>query len=258
LRDLTEYLNSTDYLVAFLGDSLRRAHTLLQDLSGALDHDEIEQLRARADELDAKRQDVQRRRGAAQRLVAFDWRASFAELDEKLAPTIRERSRAVSAQTERDLDQVIERWFGNDASFDTLVEDELVPRLARYQDELASFVHKTLEDEVQPGTAGLLLPTDISSDLYAAGLDMTQVGQSSLAALDRAALQAKVPRPLVVDQVPIKRKLVDWLLFRSVATVRKRLFGDLMTPSARIPVEQKHARLGPEAKEAMRRELDLF
>jgi energy-coupling factor transporter ATP-binding protein EcfA2 len=258
LRDLTEYLNSTDYLVAFLGDSLRRAHTLLQELSGALDHDEIEKLRARADELDAKRQDVQRRRGAAQRLVAFDWRASFAELDEKLAPTIRERSRAVSAQTERDLDQVIERWFGTDSSFDTLVEDELVPRLARYQEELASFVHQTLEDEVQPGTAGLLLPTDVASDLYAAGLDMTQVGQSSLAALDRAASQAKIPRPLVIDQVPVKRTLVDWLLFRSVATVRKKLFGDLMTPSARIPVEQKHARLGAEAKEAMRRELDLF
>jgi hypothetical protein len=258
LRDLTEYLNSTDYLVAFLGDSLRRAGTLLEELGGALDHDEVEALRGRADELDAKRQDVQRRRAAAQRLAAFDWRASFAELDEKLAPTIREKARAVSAQTERDLDQVIERWFGTDASFDTLVEDDLAPRLARYQEELAGFVQSTLEEEVQPGTAGLLLPTDVAADLYAAGLDLQQVGASSLAALDRSALHAKVPRPLTVDQVPVKRTLLDWLLFRSVAKVRRGLFGDVTTPSARIPVEQKQARLGAEAKEAMRRELDVF
>jgi len=258
LRDLTEYLNSTDYLVAFLGDSLRRAHTLLGDLSRVLDHSEVEQLRGRADELDAKRQDVQRRRGAAQRLVAYDWRASFAELDEKLAPSIRDKARAVSSQTERDLDQVLERWFGSDASFETLVEDDLVPRLARYQEDLASFVEATLEEEVRPGTAGLLLPTDVSADLYSAGLDMSKVGEHSLSSLDRGGLHSKIQRPLSIEQVPVRRTLVDWLFFRSLDKVRRNLFGDAMTPSARVSVEQKHARLGTEAKEAMRRELDLF
>ena len=56
----------------------------------------------------------------------------------------------------------------------------------------------------------------------------------------------------------MKRSVIDWLLFRSQAKCRERLFGDAANPAARIPVDRKTRRLGEDARRAIRRELDLF
>ncbi|MEM9382875.1 MAG: dynamin family protein [Planctomycetota bacterium] len=258
LGDLTEYLNSTDYLVAFLGDSLRRATRLIGDLRAVAEHESVDALRATADALDADRQDLQRRRHAVHRLEAFDWRAAFAELDEKLAPAIRERARAASASTEMELDRLVDRWFDSDASFESLVKDDLMPRLARYESELAGFVAEVLESEVRPGTAGLLLPTDVSSDLFAVGLDLRELGAQSLEAMERGAALGHVTAPLTVERVPVRKSILDWLLLRTRASCRRRLFGDAAHPAARIPVDRKASRLGDDARQAIRRELDLY
>ncbi|MGD2016865.1 MAG: GTPase domain-containing protein [Planctomycetota bacterium] len=258
LEDLTEYLNSTDYLVAFLGDSLRRAGGLLEDLEGICDHDSIAALRAHADALDAQRQEQQRRRHAVHRLGAFDWRVAFRELDEKLAPAIRDRARSASKETEQELDRLVDQWFLSDASFESLINDDLVPRLARYEAELAGFVAETLEDEVQPGTAGLLLPSEIGADLHAAEIDLAQLGLESLGAMSKDAALGHVTAPIAVERIPVRRSLIDWVLFRSQATCRRRLFGEPSNPAARISIDRKTRRLGEDARRAIRRELDLF
>ncbi|MEM6671445.1 MAG: GTPase domain-containing protein [Planctomycetota bacterium] len=258
LEDLTEYLNSTDYLVAFLGDSLRRAEALLGDLDAIGEMESIAGLRAHADALDAERQELQRRRHAVHRLEAFEWRAAFEELEDKLAPAIRERARAASANTERELDRLVDDWFTSDASFESLVNDDLIPRLARYEEELTGFVAETLEDEVKPGTAGLLLPGDVGADLFAAGMDLRELGNESLGSMDRAAALGHVSTPLTTERVPVRKRLMDWLFLRSRATCRRRLFGESTNPAARIPVDKKKKRLGDEARQAIRRELDLF
>jgi len=258
LGDLTEYLNSTDYLVSFLGDSLRRARTLLTDVSDVLEHPSVEELRTRADELDNARQDAQRRRHAVQRLTDFGWRVAFQELDEKLAPSIRSRSKRVAEETERKLDSLLDTWFETDASLQNLVSDELLPSLRTYQDELSRFVREALDDEVRAGTAGILLPADVTADLYAAEVDLTEVGQDSLARVHRSSLARDVPAPLHSSQVPVKRRFWDLLLFRSRDKVRERLLGSPNSPSLRLTPEVKAKRLGDEGREAIRRELDLY
>ncbi len=258
LSDLTEYLNSTDYLVAFLGDSLRRADTLLSDTLEALDHPAVGELRTHADELDRRRQDLQRRRTAAMRLAGYDWRAAFGELDEKLATAIRDRAREAGGETEKQLDAVLDRWFGSDASLQSLVHDELIPHLKTYQEELASFVRKSLEDEVHAGTGGILLSTDVSADLYTAGIDLSEVGRESLERINPSLLRRDIAVPLHSSQVPVRRSLWDWLLFRPARRVRDRLFGSASNPSLRIPVEVKRRRLGEEARDRIRRELDQY
>lgn len=258
LEDLTEYLNSTDYLVAFLGDSLRRASGLLEDLEEACEDPSIAALRDHADALDAQRQEQQRRRHAIHRLGAFDWRSAFRELDEKLAPSIRERAQSSSQETEKELDRLVDQWFLSDASFESLINDDLVPRLTRFETELTGFVAETLEDEVLPGTAGLLLPSNIGADLHSAEIDLGELGLESLGAMSKDAALGHVTAPVAVERVPVKRSVIDWLLFRSQAKCRERLFGDAANPAARIPVDRKTRRLGEDARRAIRRELDLF
>ncbi len=258
LKDLTEYLNSTDYLVSFLGDSLRRSRTLLDETEQLLDHKQIGALRREAEELDTARQDTQRRRQAVQRLLDHPWRQAFLDLDEKLAPTVRDRARRAAEDTERAIDQTIDRWFGSDASLQTLVDDELVPALRRHQQALVEFVQSTLGEEVTAGTAGILLPTDVSADLYAAGVDLNVIGSQCLSSLEGETATRPIARPIGAGQIPVRRRLLDWVFFRSTGRLRTKLFGDIENPSLRIPIEVKDRRIGKEGRDALRRELDLY
>jgi energy-coupling factor transporter ATP-binding protein EcfA2 len=258
LRDLTEYLNSTDYLVAFLGDSLKRAGTLLDDTTAILEHPQVETLRKQTDELDNARQDAQRRRHAVKRLLDHEWRVAFDELDQRLAPAIREKARRASEETERALDAVLDRWFGSEESLQTLVGERLVPALREYQEQLNGYVQGTLDDEVLAGTAGILLPTDVAADLYAAGVDLNLIGKQCLARIDKQTLLRSISTPLTTGQIPIRRSLLDWLFLRGPAKVRARLFGAPEAPSLRVPIDVKNSRIGREGKEAIRRELDLY
>ena len=62
--------------------------------------------------------------------------------------------------------------------------------------------------------------------------------------------------PLSSEDVPVKKRLLDWLLLRRRASIQRRLFGPPERPAQRISAQDKAARLGEEAKLEMRRALD--
>ena len=258
LADLTGYLNSTDYLVAFLGDSLRRANSLMCDTLRLLDHNSVTELRTRVEELDNNLQDAQRRRHAAQRLLQYDWRAAFSGLESKLAPAIRVRTEEICAETERRLDRAVDAWFSNDSSLQALVDEQLLPTLRSFQVEVGKFIRKALDEEVLSGSAGILLPSDISADMYAAEVDLSAIGQDALARISDTIQHRDIPSPLHSSMLPVRRTIWDWLLFRSLAKIRGRLLGEANHPTHRIPVEIKARRLGNEARDTIRRALDTF
>ncbi|HIG86092.1 MAG TPA: hypothetical protein EYQ25_03530 [Planctomycetes bacterium] len=257
-RDLTDYLNSTEYLVAFLGDSLRRAQALLDEAAQLLKHPEVGELEVSVAQLDEERQGITHQRQAVQRLDAQDWKVVFGELSQRLAPNIREQARMASAETERNLDAILARWFATPASFQALIEDDLVPALDRYQAELAGHVRTILGEEVASGTAGVLLTTDIAKDLYTAGIDVNAIGREVIALLTDTSTRRPIDLPLTTSQIPVKRGFFDWILLRPMERVRRNLFGQPSSPVLRIPVDVKQKRLGPDARAALVRQIDVF
>ncbi len=258
LQDLTDYLNSTDYLVAFLGDSLRRANSLLGETADLCSHPSISRLRSSVSELGREREDALRRHAAAARLADIDWTPIFGELFEKLSTTVREPARRVGERTTMKLDEAIDKWFLTDAALQTLVEDELTSVFLAYQQEIATLVRGELGDRVEAGRAALRVHSDTTADLEASGLDLSTIGRAALGSLDGDVLVQTVHPPLESEHVPVKKSLLDWILFRSTSLVQRRLLGPPEHPSLRIPVALKARRLGPTARDAIRRALDRY
>ncbi len=258
LQDLTDYLNSTDYLVAFLGDSLRRANTLLADTADLCSHPSIARLRTNVDELIRSREDALHRLAAAERLASIGWRPVFGELYEKLSATVREPARKLGERTTAKLDDAIDKWFQTDASLQTLVEDELTAVLLGYQGDIARLVRGELGDRIEAGRAGLRVNPETVSDLEALGLDLSRDGREALASLDTDSLVQAVHSPLESEQVPVKKSFLDWILFRGATTVQRRLLGPPDHPSLRIASAIKARRLGQAAREAIRQALDRY
>ena len=157
-RDLSDYLNSTEYLVAFLGDSLRRAQTLLDEAGRLLGHPEVSKLENMVEDLEARRQDVNRRRQAIERLDSTDWAVVFGELTERLAP--------IAHFLRRTRDRA---RFSMAADLETLAADLDVTGLSAWG-RLYDQVSGTLEFDLEvPGKPAERLPVSRARSLLGNG-----------------------------------------------------------------------------------------
>jgi hypothetical protein len=86
------------------------------------------------------------------------------------------------------------------------------------------------------------------NDLHAIGFDLGQVAQDAASALDGAEAGEPYRMAIKEEHVPVKKTVGDWLLFRGIATVRRRLFGEKLEQT--IAPELKQKRLPENAREA--------
>jgi energy-coupling factor transporter ATP-binding protein EcfA2 len=77
LGDLTEYLNSSDYTVEFIRDSLRQGHTLCAEARNIFEGDEISRVHKDQTELERQLRAFDDRIATVDRLLHADWDAAF-------------------------------------------------------------------------------------------------------------------------------------------------------------------------------------
>ena len=259
IGDLTEYLNSTEYLVAFLSDSLRRASSLLSETRSLLSHRSLGELRGRVRGLERDLELANTRLESLDRLRAFDWQAAFEELKKDLEALTREWAREVEETTAAKLKATLSEWFKNDDSLQELVVKGLKARLSAHKRKLGERLYDALSERVSRGAAGIALSGGIEDDLRTAEIQLDHLGLQSLAPLNDRVLSAGVKAPFSLDDVPVKKALFwDWLTMKSRAQVRRRLFGPAERPSLTVSAAVKSKRLGVATSEAMQDLISVY
>jgi len=254
--DLSSYLESPDYVQAFFGDSLRRATHLLDECRNVGRHPELEVVRRKLADSEQQLQVLREGVGAFERVESHDWEARAASLQEGIAPVLAKQAEAAAESLAREQDTVLRRWFRNDASLRELLKEEYVPKLVAYQEELTNNASKELSERVVQGHAGFALPADLVADLQTVGIPLSDIGRELHLRTDRAALIRVPPTPLRGEDLPVRRRLSDWLLLRRGPALPERVFGPREDPSRAIPAREKAARLGGKAEQELRRRLD--
>lgn len=255
MSDLTDYLNSTDYLIAFLGDSLTCAQSLLAETESTCQHRAVKALGGELEQLETAQGRAQAKVEALKRLAAFDWHDALAGLKEVLLGVGRAECEAQAERSAHEVSIALDRWFQTDASFQALLDTSIQPLLSAAQRSLAESVQRALAAEVAKESSAVRLPQSLAKDLVTAELSLADFGRAGLAAVDPLAGIAPGGAPLSIDDIPVRRSILDFLLLRSKARVRRRLFGPSDRPSLRIPRETKVRRLGPPARTVMARRL---
>ena len=254
--DLTEFLNSTEYLVAFLGDSLRQGNAFMAEVRELCNRPAIDDLRVRVEELEG-RQEVERKRlRSLERMVNFQWKDAFDSLQRDLGAESYSHAGEVAGATIDRLHETVADWFRDDSSVQALIAERLIPTLAEHRDHMATHLQSALAERVGQGQAGILVPSEIGEDLRDTGILLSDFGQEAVDTVRIDSRDPAVTSPLDVDSVPVKRRFVDWLLFRGTATVRQRLFGPSSRPTNRIPRALKAKLVGEAGRAAMLASLD--
>jgi hypothetical protein len=123
----------------------------------------------------------------------------------------------------------LDRWYRGNGSVKVLEQDNWNHSLVEGARALAIETRARL-GRLLGTTLGGAEPTAATmNDLHAIGFNLREVSQAALPALDEREPAEPYMMKLGADDVPAKKSLADWLLFRSGATVRRRLFGEDMT-----------------------------
>ena len=258
MGDLSDYLNSTDYLVSFLGDSLRRALTLLSEATASSEHKTVRKIEGRLSQLEDDRESCQEKLEALERLAAYDWGKALSTLKQELDGVGSREAEAVRDSSVQVVAEKLDSWFNGDASLKSLVETDLLPWIESSQRQLALAVHKRLTEEVASGASGISLPHEVARDLFTIELQFGEFGRGGLDSVDPVAGVSSHASPITASTIPVRKTLWDWLLFRSQAKCQERLFGTGEAGKQRIPRELKAKRLGEAGRLHMQTKLAAF
>jgi hypothetical protein len=254
LGDLSDHLNGSGHLARFLGDSLRQANVVLDDLESLGARSPLGDLDARIAALETERGRGAALVAAVQRLEDYNWEEALGGLHDEVLRVCRERSMPIRTRTLEQLEAVLAGWFERDSSFASLAGDESRPALLACRDSLIELARDVSRSILTSDAGGAGVRREVSEDCGRLDLPLLDTCR---AALDRVPAGAARPPALEIspDVLPVRRTLVDWLLFRSQAKVRRRLLGEDDAPTRTIPPRVKQKRLAPgrvELAEALR------
>src|SRR5690606_28859701 len=252
LEDLTDFLNSNEYLKAFLQDSLRRSRTLIGEMKNAVEDDTVKKLSREVELLRQSCDDARSKVEKLNRLRQIQWRDHVQGLVPWLLERVGRLSTHVKAETHDPIARAIEEWFQSTDSLHELLDRNLLPTFVAAHSRLTEDAEEALKRRVSEDVSGLTATEDLLADLQAVGLDMRETAAAALDGL-KANATVESPAPILSsEQIPVRRSVGDWLLMRSGAAVRRRLFGPAERPDAEIEVELKDTRLGEPARDAIR------
>ncbi|MCU0867553.1 MAG: dynamin family protein [Planctomycetes bacterium] len=243
-KDLSEYLASSDYLAAFLRDSLQRAQALLGETLQHTRAHEVQRLLHNLQEVDEQIGWLSAEQKRVQLALQYDWSAAFARGQRDVDAEVERFARDSGAKLLRTLGASIDTWFLSSHSLDWLVTGQWTPLVRDYRAEVLEAGRRTFEQVLGQTEGGLDLPDGVPELVRRAGIDVRQLKVQALSTLGPVGWPASTSVPVDVNAIPIKKGMLDRVSFRSLDKVRERLFGPASKPDVKIPGKDKAARLG--------------
>jgi GTPase SAR1 family protein len=257
MRDLSEYLNSTEYLVAFLSDSLRQAWNLLGELKAVHESAPVRKLSDEIAGLETQKAGFDAREKAILTLAKTTWDGFYAKLGEDLSSIGGGRIEKLREQTADQIAGGLDHWFEADGSFTSLVDDDMRPLLQGTRDDLARTVGGVLGTVATTEFAGGHPTPDVKAALKTLGLSLGNLGTRCMKTLDPVEGLAEARLRVSTAMVPVKRSLLDFLLLRRHHTMQKRLFGPSDAPSRPVSRHNKSKKLGEAGRAALQHAFEV-
>ena len=253
LGDLTEYLNSSEYIVEFMADSLRQAGSIVSEVRERIHAPETIDFREGITELKEHADRAERQLNEVNALRDNQWDGPLEELSREIHQQVTEHAGAVLPELKTGLHREIDEWNGSDESMRDLVEGRLRPRLSEKLAESRQRAVQLFDGACATRNSGLRLSAEVVGRIHGLGLSFNDIYpefQSTVA--ERFGAEPEPPDATgIQDALPLRKRFVDWILFRTEKRVRRLLMGDANPSEKPIPASVKAKRMGEEGINAL-------
>lgn len=241
-RDLTDYLNSTEYTHEFIGDSLRQAATLCAEVQATTGGPEIGLIRSQQERRVSHMHELDAQIAAADRLSEIDWAAALAPLVADNQRGADEAIRTKAAQVREEMRRALNAWYSDGESLASLISQQWNRILIDAGRTLGTQSATRIRELSNRAHAGLQPSDAVLADMRTLGFAPASCGTRALALLPAEDNFTSYTTAVQYSSIPVRRRFIDWVLFRSRAKVRRRLFGQ--DGSRPITFAEKSKRFG--------------
>ena len=250
--DLTEYLNSNEYFLAFMRDSLRQGATICRETRGHCGPESLEIFARNQESLASEVAVTEGKLAAVEKFNAIDHGKAFQlrreECEAKGSKVVESFDRTLPNAVE----EAVSRWSESDDSLQALFQNYCAPLVqelaARVDEDSARYVQGLVG--TQSGGADFSL--EALEAIETLGISLPDVGKSAGAGSRDTQRRDLGGFDIQIDSIPVKRSFIDWLLFRKQEVVRRKLLGEDGDLTQSISASAKRRRLGEEGFEAIR------
>ena len=226
LSDLTEYLNSTEYLAEFERDSLRQGRTLGDEVAGHCGPAKILEFTRYDEALEKEQGLLNERQQAARVLTNEDIQTAFASLVKDNEDQAKQLQNKVIANLRKSVRDGLDGWFGSDESLRDLQERYWKPALKDASARIAKETVDRIQGYIDRIHGGASLSPEAVSAVTKLELTLDELAGGADLPIDEATLAPVEGVKVFGESIAVKKTFLDWILFRNKATVRLKLFGD--------------------------------
>ena len=227
LEDLTDYLNSSEYIVEFMGDSLRQANSILHEVKERAGAPEVAKFRAGIETLKKKADTTGQQLKTLDQLSRHEWSEALEQLAGEIRKQVAEHSGSVLPELEKALQSEVKAWAESDESMQDLVEDRVRTKIKDVCQRARARAIEIFDRNCRDRNGGVQVNEDVSRQLKALELSFDDI-YADFQPTVRKQLESAAELPdasILQDKLPLRRRFIDWLFFRSEARVRRCVLG---------------------------------
>lgn len=250
LEDLTEYLNSSDYLLDLMNDSFRQGDDLRREMARHCSDDSVVRFREQQRRLQAEAEEVDEQLLAVKKLARFDWERAFEEAHADARQEASQFAEEIREELQKSLDSGIDNWFETEDCLADLVGKTWQRRMEELQKQIGEKTAALVRNTLDTRSGGARPAPEFVVALDRVRISLHDVYQQSIQSFSVSATPAgECAIQLDAESIPVHRTFWDRILFRSQAKVRRRLLG--ANGANALAPQKKRKRLLPEGKAAL-------
>ncbi|MGK0185685.1 MAG: GTPase SAR1 family protein [Verrucomicrobiales bacterium] len=251
-QDLTEYLNSNEYFLGFMRDSLRQGGTLCDELQKHSSPESLDEFSSTSSELEQQALAAEAKIQAALEYEQTDNTHVFQREQQECETKARQVAESLRGETASKLERMVERWSESGDSLRCLLDNYCGPILNEFASHVNAETVSQVKTLVDTPLCGAKFSIETVAAIDSLAISLPELGQS-IGAKQAASSNSEEGRlSIEVNAIPVRKSLVDWILFRNQEAVRQRVLGTVGDLDQQIPPDVKSKRLGEEGLRTIR------
>ena len=251
LSELTEYLNSSDYLFELMNDSFRQGDSLREEMVRNCEADSIQDFVGQQRRLRNDVAEIDEQLKATKSLSDFNWDKAFEGTHADVEQEATRFAKEVKEDLSKSLRAGIDNWFETPDCLGDLVGKTWQGRIEELQKQIVEKVAGSVKNVVDSSSGGAHPTPEMVIALDRVRLSLRDVYNDSITALNELPKLSECDIDIDVDDIPVSRTFWDRIFFQSQSKVRRRLFGANSELKNEVPPGKKRKRLMPDGKKAL-------
>lgn len=256
--ELTKYLNSNEYFLEFMGDSLKQGQNFCREIRNLISPGSMTEFESYIQEINKDLGNQKTKRLAADEMLNADKDGVFLSVQRRRPEIVEGLVEHFQTELLEVLLDELDQWFASNDSLSDLGAKRWSPVLNDFSFKIAKETFRRSRKVLETPMAGADFSEEAVKLLATLEFMPSEIGKMVLSDIEGNLDVPQCSVTIEDHRIPVKKSIWDWLFFRSHASIRRRVFGSPDVLDQPISSDAKSKRIGEEGRAALAEVIEQY